>query len=108
MYFEGDPYNETDPFLNSAGRKRTVDKKALRPCSGIRSRLKNGVVRHRAFQRVGIARNTGRFSGAQAGAPRLGRGRLPARTSIQSFICRRFTRPPNTLEGQEVSSGTNS
>jgi protocatechuate 3,4-dioxygenase beta subunit len=31
MYFEGDPYNETDPFLNSAGRKELLIKKLLDP-----------------------------------------------------------------------------
>jgi protocatechuate 3,4-dioxygenase, beta subunit len=31
LYFEGDPYNETDPFLNSAGRKELLIKKLLDP-----------------------------------------------------------------------------
>ena len=31
MYFEGDPYNETDPFLNSAGRKELLIKPLLDP-----------------------------------------------------------------------------
>jgi protocatechuate 3,4-dioxygenase beta subunit len=31
MYFENDPYNETDPFLNSAGRKELLITKLLAP-----------------------------------------------------------------------------
>ena len=31
MYFEGDPYNEKDPFLNSAGRKELLVTKLLDP-----------------------------------------------------------------------------
>jgi protocatechuate 3,4-dioxygenase beta subunit len=31
MYFEGDPYNVTDPFLNSAGRKELLITKLLDP-----------------------------------------------------------------------------
>jgi len=31
MYFEGDPYNATDPFLNSAGRKDLLVAKLLDP-----------------------------------------------------------------------------
>ena len=31
MYFEGDPYNESDPFLNSAGRKELLIKTLLDP-----------------------------------------------------------------------------
>ena len=31
MYFEGDPYNETDPFLNSAGRKELLITKLQAP-----------------------------------------------------------------------------
>src|SRR6266478_1976520 len=31
MYFEGDPYNTTDPFLNSAGRKELLITKLLDP-----------------------------------------------------------------------------
>jgi protocatechuate 3,4-dioxygenase, beta subunit len=31
MYFEGDPYNETDSFLNTAGRKELLIKKLLDP-----------------------------------------------------------------------------
>ena len=29
MYFENDPYNEKDPFLNSAGRKELLVTKLL-------------------------------------------------------------------------------
>jgi hypothetical protein len=66
--------------------KGTVDKKARRPSSGIRSRLKNGVVRHCAFQRVGIAQNTGRFSGAQGGGAATWAGRLPARRARRRLV----------------------
>jgi protocatechuate 3,4-dioxygenase, beta subunit len=31
MYFENDPYNATDPFLNSAGRKELLITKLLAP-----------------------------------------------------------------------------
>lgn len=31
MYFEGDPHNESDPFLNSAGRKELLIKNLLDP-----------------------------------------------------------------------------
>jgi protocatechuate 3,4-dioxygenase beta subunit len=31
MYFENDPYNQTDPFLNSAGRKELLITKLLAP-----------------------------------------------------------------------------
>jgi protocatechuate 3,4-dioxygenase beta subunit len=31
LYFEGDPYNATDPFLNSAGRKEALITKVLDP-----------------------------------------------------------------------------
>ena len=31
LYFEGDPYNATDPFLNSAGRKEMLLTKILDP-----------------------------------------------------------------------------
>jgi protocatechuate 3,4-dioxygenase beta subunit len=31
MYFAGDPYNATDPFLNSAGRKELLITKVLDP-----------------------------------------------------------------------------
>jgi protocatechuate 3,4-dioxygenase beta subunit len=31
LYFEGDPYNETDPFLNSAGRKELLITKLQSP-----------------------------------------------------------------------------
>jgi protocatechuate 3,4-dioxygenase beta subunit len=31
MYFEGDPYNATDPFLNSAGRKELLITKLSAP-----------------------------------------------------------------------------
>jgi protocatechuate 3,4-dioxygenase beta subunit len=31
MYFEGDPYNETDPFLKSAGRKELLITKLRTP-----------------------------------------------------------------------------
>ncbi len=31
MYFEGDPYNETDPFLKSAGRKELLVTKLQTP-----------------------------------------------------------------------------
>ena len=31
MYFEGDLYNETDPFLQSAGRKELLVTKLLPP-----------------------------------------------------------------------------
>jgi protocatechuate 3,4-dioxygenase beta subunit len=31
MYFEGDPYNEADPFLNSAGRKEVLITKLQAP-----------------------------------------------------------------------------
>ena len=33
MYFDGDPYNATDPFLNSAGRKELLITKLLDPTS---------------------------------------------------------------------------
>jgi len=33
MYFAGDPYNATDPFLNSAGRKELLITKLLDPTS---------------------------------------------------------------------------
>jgi protocatechuate 3,4-dioxygenase, beta subunit len=33
MYFEGDPYNATDPFLNSAGRKELLITKLQAPSS---------------------------------------------------------------------------
>jgi protocatechuate 3,4-dioxygenase beta subunit len=29
MYFEGDPYNATDPFLNNAGRKEMLVTKVV-------------------------------------------------------------------------------
>jgi protocatechuate 3,4-dioxygenase beta subunit len=31
MYFENDPYNDSDPFLNSAGRKELLITKLLDP-----------------------------------------------------------------------------
>jgi len=31
MYFENDPYNDKDPFLNSAGRKQLLITKLLNP-----------------------------------------------------------------------------
>ena len=31
MYFEGDPYNDTDPILQSAGRKELLITKLLPP-----------------------------------------------------------------------------
>ena len=35
MYFDGDPYNATDPFLNSAARKELLITKVLDPTSGL-------------------------------------------------------------------------
>ena len=35
LYFEGDPYNATDPFLNSAGRKEMLLTKILDPTSDL-------------------------------------------------------------------------
>lgn len=35
MYFEGDPYNATDPFLNSAGRKELLITKLLAPSADL-------------------------------------------------------------------------
>lgn len=59
MYFDGDPYNKTDPFLNSAGdagRQELLVKKLLDPAPAFRTRLKNGGFRHGAVQ--GIADET--------------------------------------------------
>ena len=55
MYFEGDPYNRTDPFLNSvgeAGRQGTIGEKTAGPVSRSRTRVKNGDLRHGAVQRI--------------------------------------------------------
>jgi protocatechuate 3,4-dioxygenase beta subunit len=56
MYFEDDPYNKTDPFLNSAGeagrQAGTIGKKTARTASRSRTRLKNGDLRHSAVQRI--------------------------------------------------------
>jgi protocatechuate 3,4-dioxygenase beta subunit len=58
MYFEGHPYNETDPFLNSAGRKELLIKKLLDPASEFEVHSKMVSFDIVPFKRVGIARNT--------------------------------------------------
>jgi hypothetical protein len=40
MYFEADPYNPTDPFLNSAGRKELLIKKILEPAADLEAESK--------------------------------------------------------------------
>jgi protocatechuate 3,4-dioxygenase beta subunit len=40
MYFEADPYNPTDPFLNSAGRKELLIKKILEPAPDLEAESK--------------------------------------------------------------------
>lgn len=40
MYFEGDPYNTTDPFLQSAGRPELLIAKLLPPTPELESELK--------------------------------------------------------------------
>jgi hypothetical protein len=99
MYFEDDPYNKTDPFLNSsgeAGRQELLVRRLLaRTVSRSRTGLKNGDLRHSAVQRIddetvvekhaatrrswrklhiGVDADTGQIIAAEARAP-WGRGR---------------------------------
>jgi hypothetical protein len=78
MYFEGDPYNETDPFLKSAGRKELLITKLRTPSPEFEPDLKNGDIRHCTIQRIAVV---------AYGIEKLAEGKISTRAARSTQDC---------------------